>query len=93
MVCMGSQEYCVVGTGHSGLHWARCNGRGPHLESAWLPTLVSTPCISSRHHLPHPHHPLLTAGPGDLGISGDLGLEVGRLPQQSRECGRSGHGA
>ena len=29
---MGSQEYCGVGRGLSGLHWVWCNGRGPHLE-------------------------------------------------------------
>ena len=27
-----SQGYCAVGRGLSGLHWVRCNGRGPHLE-------------------------------------------------------------
>ena len=32
MVPMGSQEYCGVGRGLLGLHWGRCNGRGPHLE-------------------------------------------------------------
>ena len=32
MVPMGSQEYCGVGRGLSGLHWGRHNGRGPHLE-------------------------------------------------------------
>ena len=29
---MGSQEYCGVGRGLSGLHWVCCNGRRPHLE-------------------------------------------------------------
>ena len=29
---MGSQKYCDVGRGLSGLHWVWCNGRGPHLE-------------------------------------------------------------
>ena len=32
MVPMGSQGYCGVGRGLSGLQWGRCNGRGPHLE-------------------------------------------------------------
>ena len=32
MVPLGSQEYCGVGRGPSGLHWVWCNGRGPHLE-------------------------------------------------------------
>ena len=32
MVPMGSQEYFGFGRGTSGLHWGRCNGRGPHLE-------------------------------------------------------------
>ena len=32
MVPMGSQEYFEVGRGLLGLHWGRCNGRGPHLE-------------------------------------------------------------
>ena len=31
-VPMGSQEYCGVDSGFSGLHWVWCNGRGPHLE-------------------------------------------------------------
>ena len=31
-VPMGSQKYCDVGRGLSGLHWVWCNGRGPHLE-------------------------------------------------------------
>ena len=31
-VPMGSQEYCGVGRGLSGLHWVSCNRRGPHLE-------------------------------------------------------------
>ena len=29
-VTMGSQEYCAVRRGLSGLHWVWCNGRGPH---------------------------------------------------------------
>ena len=29
---MGSQEYCGVGRGLSGLHWVWYNGRAPHLE-------------------------------------------------------------
>ena len=37
MVPMGSQEYCGVGRGLSGLHWCRCNGRGPHLELSHEP--------------------------------------------------------
>ena len=32
MVPMGSQEYCGIGSGLSGLHWGRCNGREPNLE-------------------------------------------------------------
>ena len=37
-----SQGYCAVGRGLSGLHWVRCNGRGPHLE--WRQeTHVSSP--------------------------------------------------
>ena len=32
MVPIVRQEYSEVGTGFSGLHWGRCNGRGPHLE-------------------------------------------------------------
>ena len=32
MVPMGRQEYCRVGRGLSGLHWGRCNERGPHRE-------------------------------------------------------------
>ena len=32
MVPLGSQEYCGVGRGLSGLPWGQCNGRGPHLE-------------------------------------------------------------
>ena len=31
-VPMGSQEYCGVGRGLSGLHWVWCNGTGPHLK-------------------------------------------------------------
>ena len=31
-VPMGSQVYCGVGRGLSGLHWVWCNGRGPHLK-------------------------------------------------------------
>lgn len=42
---------------------------------------------------PPPPPPPADGGPRDLGTRGDLGLEVGRLPQQSHECGRSGHGA
>ena len=72
MVCMGSQEYCVVGTGLSGLHWARCNGRGPHLELRWEPqcsspvlTLVSR-CVCRfkqgvRCHLMWRHGTLLSS--------------------------------
>ena len=37
MVPKGSQEYCGDGRGLSGLHWGRCNGRGPHLELRWEP--------------------------------------------------------
>ena len=29
---MGSQEYCALLRGFSGVHWVWCNGRGPHLE-------------------------------------------------------------
>ena len=37
-----SQGYCAFGRGLSGLHWVRCNGRGPHLE--WRQeTHVSSP--------------------------------------------------
>ena len=36
-VPMGNQEYCGVGMGLSGLHWVRCNGRGPHFELRWEP--------------------------------------------------------
>ena len=32
MVPIGSQEYFGFGRDLSGLHWAQCNGRGPHLE-------------------------------------------------------------
>ena len=32
MMPVGIQEYCGFGSGLSGLHWGRCNGRGPHLE-------------------------------------------------------------
>ena len=34
-VPMGSQEYCGVGRGLSGLQYLWCNGRGPHLELRW----------------------------------------------------------
>ena len=37
MMPKGSQEYCGDGRGLSGLHWGRCNGRGPHLELRWEP--------------------------------------------------------
>ena len=37
MVPMGSQVYCGVGRGLSGLHWVWCNGRGPHLKLRWEP--------------------------------------------------------
>ena len=36
-VPMGSQVYCGVGRGLSGLHWVWCNGRGPHLKLRWEP--------------------------------------------------------
>ena len=32
MMPVGIQEYCGFGSGLLGLHWGRCNGRGPHLE-------------------------------------------------------------
>ena len=32
MVPMGSQVYCGVGRGLSGLHWGRCSRRGPHFR-------------------------------------------------------------
>ena len=32
MVPRVSQEFCGVGRGLSGLHWGRCNGKGPHFE-------------------------------------------------------------
>ena len=34
-VPMGSQEYCGVGRGLSGLHWVWYYGRGPHLKLRW----------------------------------------------------------
>ena len=36
-VPMGSQGYCGIGRGLSGLQWFWCNGRGPHLELRWEP--------------------------------------------------------
>ena len=41
MVPMGSQEYCGVRMGLSGLHWVRCNGRGPRLELRREPQVSS----------------------------------------------------
>ena len=40
-----SQGYCGVGRGLSGLHWAWCNGRGPHLELRQEPH-ISTPFLT-----------------------------------------------
>ena len=39
---IGSQDYCGVGTGLSGLHWVWCNGRGPHLELKQEPQVSSS---------------------------------------------------
>ena len=44
-VPMGSQEYCCVGRGLSGLHWVWCNGRGPHLKLRWKHQ-VSSPVLT-----------------------------------------------
>ena len=42
VVPLRSQGYCAVARGLSGLHWVRCNGRGPHLK--WRQeTHVSSP--------------------------------------------------
>ena len=45
-VPIGSQVYCGVGRGVSGLHWVWCNGRGPHLELRWEPQ-GSSPLLTS----------------------------------------------
>ena len=45
MVPMGSQGYCGVGRGLSGLHWGQCNGRGPHLELRQEPQ-ASSPVLT-----------------------------------------------
>ena len=42
---IGSQEYCGVGRGLSGLHWDWCNGIGPHLEVSQEPQ-VSFPVLT-----------------------------------------------
>jgi len=44
-VPIGSQEYCGVGRGLSGLHWDWCNGIGPHLEVSQEPQ-VSFPVLT-----------------------------------------------
>ena len=46
IVLIGSQEYCGLGRGLSGLHWVWCSGTGPRLELRWE-TLCSSPFLTS----------------------------------------------
>ena len=41
MVPLRRQRYCGVVRGLSGLHWVRCNERGPHLELRQEPQVSS----------------------------------------------------
>ena len=43
---IGSQEYCGLGRGLSGLHWVWCSGTGPRLKLRWE-TLCSSPFLTS----------------------------------------------
>ena len=43
---IGSQEYCGLGRGLSGLHWVWCSGTGPRLELR-RETLCSSPFLTS----------------------------------------------
>ena len=80
-----SQGYCAVGRGLSGLHWVRCNGRGPHFElmqerqvsSTFLPTQIK----GTQGSLPQPEK--------DLKSPSSMRLEV-RFPyHDSRAMTRS----
>ena len=46
IVLIGSQEYCGLGRGLSGLHWVWCSGTGPRLKLRWE-TLCSSPFLTS----------------------------------------------